>query len=165
MTDMVTAFPAEERVVTLHITNSEGVKSELPVTVRRFKTGQLPKILKSLGPISEGLKGLAAKDRNFDPTLIFVDKPEECMNFVAAACGVSRVTLDESDVDDAVELFTTVLEVNLPFFVKVVIPKFVGALKRLRDVWIARSDALLGSVAGEMQSTSSSPADTAATPT
>lgn len=165
MSDIQTAFPADSKTVVLHITDADNKESEFQVVVKRFKTGDIPKVLKALGPLNEGLKGLAAKDSNFDPTHLFLEKPDECLNFVAAVCKVSRSTLDQSEIDDAMDLFVTVLEVNLHFFVTKVLPTFVGALRRLRDAWIARYGVLPESVAGAMQSISSSPPGTEATTT
>lgn len=159
-----TAFPAAPQVIDLRIVDATGeVKETRKITVKRFRTGDLPKIIKAMAPLQKELVGLAQKSEE-DVTAIFFSKAEECMDFVAVVSGIDRAVLDDTDPEDAVNLFVTVLEVNLDFFAKRIVPAIVGALRRLKDAWTVRSGAVAPKGTGVTSSTSSSPPDTGATP-
>jgi hypothetical protein len=167
MSDIKAAFPAEPKHLDLRICDDAGdVVETHKATIRRFRTGDIPKILAAIAPINKELKALA-ETPDFDPTTLFFERAGDCLNFVCVTSGVPRDVLDKVEFEDTINLFTTVLEVNLDFFVKRVLPTLVGALRRLKDVWTVRSIAVPGLMdlkeAGPTASTTSSPPATGAT--
>lgn len=149
-----------ERVIpSSHDVQIKGAVGVIMFPVRQIKIGQLPKVLKAMGPISSFLTNPALlKDPNlFQMRLLFnVENLEATLDLLAACTAQTRAWVDELDIDDAIALFTKVLEVNLDFFIQHVLPSLLQGMEVLASVYKEKGSKL----AGLRRSNSSSPTGT-----
>jgi hypothetical protein len=125
------------------------------VLVNQIKVGQLPDVLR----VSHRLLP-AVEDGKFDPKVLFMEHTDDILDLIAICTKKSRDWVDNLDVPDGINLFVTVLEVNLDFFVQNVLPSLLQATAAISGVVkeVGRNTR------GQLPSSTSSPKDTA-TPT
>ena len=116
------------------------------LTVKPFAFGLLPRVLKILRKVSDGLKGPSV-----DILAIMEDGGGDLMELLAVTTGKTRAWVDALPLDEGVLLTSTVLEVNRDVFTKAVVPRLTALFDAL---------GLVPST-GETSSGPSSPADTA----
>ncbi|MDP1980474.1 hypothetical protein [Undibacterium sp.] len=117
--------------------------------VRQFKIGRLPAVLKASQPLIHMITG-QVKGESLDVISLFVLYSEECLALLAVLADKPREWVDALEQDEAVDLLTGLLEVNLDFFVLRVLPRVKGALESLGEV--IKNNAQLVRIAGQMAS-------------
>ncbi len=80
--------------------------------IRAFTFGQLPRVLKILGPMLAGL----VQQGELDLTRIIEDDSERAMALCMLAINKPREWFDEVPTDDGVRLLGAIAEVNADFF-------------------------------------------------
>lgn len=108
----------------------DGVDTE--IKVQRIKVGRIPPIIKAAG----GLLGYLTSDGyKLDYFRLMALHADDCLNLLAALSEQPREVIDNLDVDDAARLFMDVIELNLDFFVRRVVPLLSEEMARLlKDV-------------------------------
>ncbi len=96
------------------------------LTVKPFAFGLLPKVIKLVRKVAEGLKGPTV-----DILQIMEDGGDDLMALIALATGKPRAWVDALPLDEGVLLTSTVLEVNRDVFTKAVVPRLSGLLNAL----------------------------------
>lgn len=98
------------------------------LTITPLKVGVLPAFARAVAPIFDALPG-AGGTINFG-TLI-ADHGDRVIEATALATGVPRMELEESDLDQFMELVAAVVEVNRDFFTRRVQGTAAKVAKRL----------------------------------
>lgn len=166
--DTNVVFPHKGKTVVLTLTDEQGLSKEVQVVVRRFRMKEVVGVLKALAPINGEIERVMKE--GVDPTVLFMRRPDDVLRFVAVCADMTEDQLNQASPDEVISLFSTVLEVNLDFFIQKVLPTLMGALTRLRDVWSVRNAVLPKPAANEAPpsgptSSSASASTDTATPT
>lgn len=106
--------------------------TEQEVVVRQLKVGQISQAMKIVSKLSFLFDSYVKGDFKFDPRLIFVEHTDDCLDLVAICAGVERSFLNKLDLDSGIDLFVAVLEVNLDFFLRSVLPSVLRAMAKVR---------------------------------
>lgn len=102
------------------IIGTEQVKTinGIEIAIKPFKVKALPEVMRAVQPIAH----LVMQQSNIDiPSLVMVYS-DQCLTLTAALAGVSRDVIDEMEIDQVVDLFAALFEVNLDFFIQKVLP-------------------------------------------
>lgn len=100
------------------------------LVIRQLKVGAVPTVLRAVQPIAGLLMNTETK---VDFTQMFMLHSDECLNLLSILCGEDRDWVDNLEIDEAITLFNALLEVNLDFFVRRVLPLLSGALEKLTN--------------------------------
>ena len=132
------ALVGKPRVVTVIIEEVDGdanvTVSPEKVLVQKIRVGDIPKVVKAAGPLAYMLsKQSASKDEDLKVTVqsLMLTNPDEILNLLAALTGKDREFIDKLNPDDAIMLAVALVEVNLSFFVRRVLPALSGEMGRL----------------------------------
>lgn len=117
------------------------------VAIRQIKIGQLPAVLRAVQPLTHMLK----QDGPFDLENMFMLYADDCLTLLQALSGRTRAWVDELEVDDAIKLFSALLEANLDFFVLRVLPLLPAVMGQLR-VKAEQLTAMAGQTASKASS-------------
>lgn len=96
------------------------------VIVRHLRMADLPAVFKSIGPLQEIIMGGARA--GFDPRMEFLKHSGEVSQLIASAMRKPVEWVGSLEIDSAVQLFARLLEVNLDFFTKNVLPSVLQAM-------------------------------------
>lgn len=127
------------------------------IPIRQINVGMLPAVLRAVQPLA----GLLTKREQVDIKNLFLLYADECLTLIAALSGQPRTWVDSLEIDQAIELFATLLEVNLDFFTQKVLPQLTGAMQKLTQS--ANANAALTAALGRTAFNSSSKPATATT--
>lgn len=105
---------------TIPVTLASGDVLVLPIKVK-----QLPAFTKAIVPL---IANLVAGD---SPLLMIADRAEDVIAAVAVGTGMDVDAINALDVDDLVKLASAVIEVNLDFFMRKVLPQVNLASERI----------------------------------
>jgi len=128
------------------------VIADQEVIIRQIRIGQLPAVLRAVQPLSHMLMQAAPLDIK-SMLMLYAD---DCLTLLQVLSGRPRDWVDALEVDDAIALFSALLEVNLDFFVRRVLPLLPQVMGQLRG----KADQL-STMAGPIASKASSIAATA----
>lgn len=98
------------------------------VVIRQIKTGQIPKLLRVMGPL---ISVLTDSSQPLNLNKIFLFYAEDCLGMLAVLVDKPREFIDQLEIDDAVLLISDALEVNLDFFVQRVLPLLTKGVQRM----------------------------------
>lgn len=131
MSPHLTDIEKLERLVGAPITRVIDIDGENhEVLLKRIKIGRIPKIALAAGP----LMSLLSKDGlKLDIPSLLTFHSTDALNLLAALLNKDREFVDELDFDDAATLLADVIELNIDFFVRRVLPVCSGALQRLYE--------------------------------
>ena len=101
------------------------------LAIRQIKVGALPAALLAVQPI---LSTLMQREKPLDLPRMFMRSTDDCLNLLSVMSGKPRTWVDDLEIDDAIQLFTPLLEANLDFFVQRVLPQLPEVLVYLRKV-------------------------------
>jgi hypothetical protein len=101
------------------------------LAIRQIKVGALPAALLAVQPI---LSTLMQREKPLDLPKMFIRSTDDCLNLLSVMSGKPRTWVDDLEIDDAIQLFTPLLEANLDFFVQRVLPQLPEVLVTLRKV-------------------------------
>lgn len=99
------------------------------VLVRHIRMGDLPAVMKSLAPIQYLIKD----PKKINPRMVFLEHAEDAMNLISACMKVPREWVNTLEIDSCVELFSKLLEVNVGFFIKSILPSVLTAMGSLNS--------------------------------
>ena len=102
------------------------------IAIRQFKVGRLPLVLRTLQPISHMLMN-REPGQSIDFGSLFMLYADDSLSLLAALADQSRAWVDELELDEAITLFTALLEVNTDFFIQKVLPQLSGAVQALTN--------------------------------
>lgn len=117
------------------------------VVIRQIKIGQLPAVLRAVQPLAHMLK----QDGPLDLPNMFMLYADDCLTLLQALSGRPRDWVDVLEVDDAIKLFSALLEANLDFFVRRVLPLLPEVMGQLRGK-VDQLSALAGPTASNASS-------------
>lgn len=97
------------------------------IAIRQIKIGALPDVLLAIQPLAHML---TQADKLNIPSM-FMLYAEDCLNLTVVLSGQPRSWVNDLELDEGIQLFTDLLEVNADFFIQKVLPQLVGALQRI----------------------------------
>lgn len=104
------------------------VIADQEIIVRQIRIGQLPAVLRAVQPIAHLLK----QKGPLDLQSLFLLYADDCLTLLAVLAGKPRAWVDDVEIDDAIRLFSALLEANLDFFVRRVLPLLPQVMEQLR---------------------------------
>jgi hypothetical protein len=111
------------------------IGGETPLQIRPLKMRQLPAFARALQPALPKLAPLFADEDNgmeiSDLVGVVGDHGDDLMDAVAIGASLDKDVIDDMDPDVFLELALVVLEVNMDFFAKRLLPKVGGQLETL----------------------------------
>lgn len=122
--DLDTVIPAGPR----KITTSQGEFVVGPLTMKKMS-----RVLKALQPLQHFFKG---GWENIDHAMFFDMIAEHCdaaQELLAAGLGKEKSVVEEMTPDEFVELFMALVQENLDFFIRSVIPKLSMAMALISE--------------------------------
>lgn len=105
------------------------IKSET-LTIKPFKFAQLPKVFKLIQPILDTLNTLQGQSRPALIAAIIAEHGDRVVELVKMTTGKDQAWADELDMDEGASILGAILEVNLDFFIKGVLPTIVGRINK-----------------------------------
>lgn len=132
------------------------------VVIKNIKVGKLAAIMVALKPIAHKLPhpGQTPDKSPIDMIGLVVEYTPTVIDVVSLVLGKPKEWVEELDLDQLVDLFSKIVEVNLDFFIQKVLPSVLRAMGQLSGVFQATRQNLTG----RLPSNASSPAATG-TPT
>ena len=124
----------------LDIIFPNGIELELSgkqVTVKKFKFGQLPKVMKALKTIAEPAISAIQKGQQPDLALfmeIGADVSGDLMQLMADCIGQPLSFIEDLDPDEGIKLISAFLEVNADFFIKKVLPELKDMMNKNQKI-------------------------------
>lgn len=94
------------------------------LAIKPFKLGELPKVFKAIDPISKALFESLSNGGNQVEMItgLVANGGENLIDLMAIGSKKSREWVEDLELDEGIELFGTILEVNASFFVQKVLP-------------------------------------------
>ena len=94
------------------------------LTIKPFKLGELPKVFKAIDPISKALFEAISKSGNQVEMItgLVANGGENLIDLMVIGSKQSREWVEDLELDEGIELFGAILEVNASFFVQKVLP-------------------------------------------
>lgn len=94
------------------------------LAIKPFKLGELPKVFKAIDPISKALFDSLSNGGNQVEMItgLVANGGENLIDLMAIGSKKSREWVEDLELDEGIELFGTILEVNASFFVQKVLP-------------------------------------------
>ena len=94
------------------------------LTIKPFKLGELPKVFKAIDPISKALFDSISKSGNQVEMItgLVANGGENLIDLMVIGSKKSREWVEDLELDEGIELFGAILEVNASFFVQKVLP-------------------------------------------
>lgn len=139
-------------IPTLKTKKVQGVSVE----ITQIKVGRVPALLEVVLPIYAMLtQGGKPGSPAINLQAMFMEYSSDCLRVLAVLANQEKVWVDNLEIDEAIELFAELVEVNLDFFVQKVLPLLSGAMVKLSQK-VKQSPTT-----GQTLSTASSPVDIA----
>lgn len=102
------------------------------ITIVPFKVGQLSKVFAAFSPIIQTI----TSNKDVPPVQLAINlmeaNGEHFIKILAISCDKPIKWAEQLNVDDAVVLFSAVLEVNKDFFIRKVLPTINGMLEKMQ---------------------------------
>lgn len=112
------------------------------LTIKPFKFGELSKVMKLTDGILGSLMGASqGKDLALVFRTVIGDHGDKVAELMALSSKQSVEWINELDVDQAIELFAAIVEVNADFFIRRVLPKVTTEMQRAAAVAPAGSSS------------------------
>lgn len=99
------------------------------IVIRPFKMKALPEVMRAVQPI---VHLIAMKDK-IDITNLIMTYADECLTLTAVLAGEPRAFVDELSMDEGIELFIELIEVNLDFFIQKVLPTVTASVRKISE--------------------------------
>lgn len=97
------------------------------IAIRPFKMKALPEVVRAAQPI---VHLIMMKDK-LDITNLVLMYSEECLTLTAVLADEPRAFIDELSIDEGIELFIDLFEVNLDFFIQKVLPRVTTSVRKI----------------------------------
>jgi hypothetical protein len=104
----------------------DGEEHEIRIT--HIKLGMIPKVVHEAGSLMLYLQDPSVR---LDFKRLYLLHSNECLNLLAVLIRKDRAFVDELDLEQGVSLLMKVVEMNIDFFVRRVLPMFSGELQRI----------------------------------
>ena len=124
----------------LDIIFPNGIELELggqTVTVKKFKFGQLPKVMKAVKTIAEPAIQAIQGGKQPDLSLFLevgADVSSDIMQLMADCIGKPLSFIEDLDPDEGIKLISAFLEVNADFFIKKVLPELKDMMNKKQKI-------------------------------
>lgn len=124
----------------LDIIFPNGMELELggqKITVKKFKFGQLPKVMKAIKTIAEPVITTIAQGGQPDLAAfmeIGADVSGDLMQLMADSIGKPLSFIEDLDPDEGIKLIGAFLEVNADFFIKRVLPEMKDMMNKKQKI-------------------------------
>lgn len=131
MSELAVMFP-EGKALSIHDAN---------LTIKPFKFGELSKVIK----LTDGLLGAVVGAMKYKQDIVYViktiigDNGDQVAELLALSSKQSVEWVNDLEVDEAIELFTAVIEVNADFFIRKVLPQMTNHMASLAAPEVAGS--------------------------
>ena len=102
------------------------------LTIKPFKFGELPKVFKAVETLSSTIGNLMS-ERNTSPstiTALIADGGDGIFELMVIGSKKDKAWIEELEMDEGVELLTTIIEVNADFFIQKVLPTLNKTLEK-----------------------------------
>ncbi len=103
------------------------------IKIEAAKVGKLPKILQVIQPIAHLITNIK-QGESLDLSGLFMLYMSDALELTAVLADKPRDWVDNLGIDQALQLFTALLEVNLDFFMSRVLPLVVDAMNKFASV-------------------------------
>lgn len=104
------------------------------VVVKKMRVKQIPPVIATISPFAHLLKSYKDQGEQFDMMQVVLYHNVEALQLVKILCDEEPEFVDELDIEELVVLVTAIVEVNLDFFVRRVLPLLSGEMARLASV-------------------------------
>lgn len=120
-----------ESLEVLFPTGKDVTVGDETITIKPFKAGQLPRVMKAAQPIYQTLAVAFATEKTQGELIVMLlgDGGEHLLDIAAISCNKPRSWIDDLDADKLIELIGVVVEINASFFVRKVAPAISQAMK------------------------------------
>lgn len=112
-----------------------------PLIITPIRIKELPAFARAIEPFAQQI--IATQGDDLDVVELLTCNMEEALTAVAIGARLSREALDALTLEDLAELAAAVIEVNLDFFTRRVLPR----VSRLTEVLMRRLDGPTSSIA------------------
>ena len=135
---------------------------EEDIVIKNLKVGKITAVMVALQPIAHLLPkpGQTPEKAPLNMVALVIEHTPTVITLVSIVLDKPKEWVEDLDLDQLVDLFSKIVEVNLDFFIQKVLPSVLRAMGQLSGVFQATRQNLTG----RLPSNDSSPADTA-TPT
>lgn len=127
---------SDQALEVLFPTGKEVTVQNTTIVIKPFKFGELSKVFKVIDPIIDPLFTALNTSTNQIQLIskIIVDSSESVMDLISISTKQPRDWIDSLEMDEGLQLFTTILEVNSDFFVHKVLPLLNSSLAKVVQV-------------------------------
>jgi hypothetical protein len=108
------------------------------ILIKQIVVGRVPELINAVMPIYMLIKSVAAEAKDDSAKLnktqlmaMFMHNSDACLAVLAALSGKPRAWVDNLEIDEALDLLLDLVEVNLDFFVKNVLPLLLAGVTRM----------------------------------
>jgi len=104
------------------------------LTIKPFKFGELPKVFKAIDPISKALfEALSGGGNQIEViTGLVANGGDGIIDLMVIGSKQSREWIEDLELDEGIDLFTAIVEVNASFFVQKVLPTLNSKMEAIQ---------------------------------
>lgn len=103
------------------------------LTIKPFKFGELPKVFKAIEPISSTLFSALQGSNQFEMIAgMIANGGDSVIDLMVIGSRQPRDWIEQLDLDEGIELLTSIVEVNADFFIRKVLPGLNDRLEQLQ---------------------------------
>ncbi len=103
------------------------------IKIEAAKVGKLPRILQVIQPIAHLITNVKQGEK-LDLSGLFMLYASDALELTSILADKPRAWIDSLNIDEALELFTELMEVNLDFFISRVLPLVMDAMRKFASV-------------------------------
>ena len=103
------------------------------LTIKPFKFGELPKVFKAIDPISKSLFDALGGGNQIEMiTGLVANGGDGIIDLMVIGSKQSREWVEDLEMDEGIEVFSAILEVNASFFVQKVLPTLNSRMEAIQ---------------------------------
>ena len=103
------------------------------LTIKPFKFGELPKVFKAIDPISKSLFDALGGGNQIEMiTGLVANGGDGIIDLMVIGSKQSREWVEDLEMDEGIEVFSAILEVNASFFVQKVLPTINSRMEAIQ---------------------------------
>lgn len=103
------------------------------LTIKPFKFGELPKVFKAIDPISKALFDAISGGNQIEMiTKIVANGGDNVIDLMVIGSKQPREWVEDLEMDEGIDVFAAILEVNASFFVQRVLPTLNSKMEAIQ---------------------------------
>lgn len=123
--------PAEQIHAVLGVSSEVTLSGGEKMIIKKLRVKQIRQVMEIIRPVAAQVNVKSIKEA--DVLALVSEHTDTVLNLVSVLSEMDKDKFEELAVDDLVTITTKVLEVNLDFFIKNVLPKFSEVLSSLTN--------------------------------